>query len=254
MKKELEIKNLYKSFGDLEVLKGVSLSVDKGEVLSIIGASGSGKSTLLRCVNMLEIPQSGTLYFQDSEVDFSAVSSGKVRAREVNLLRTKIGMVFQSFNLWPHLSVIENITEAPVQVLGKSKDEAISTAERLLNKVGLKDKRNQHPSNLSGGEQQRVAIARALAMNPEIMLFDEITSALDPELVGEVLDLIKQLADEGMTMLIVTHEMGFARHVSHRTAFFHKGIIAEIGLSQKVLSSPQNPETQSFLDRVLYHV
>lgn len=251
---ELELTDIRKSFGDLEVLKGISLSVEKGEVISIIGASGSGKSTLLRCVNMLEIPQSGTMRFRDSQVDFASVSSGKVAESNVNMLRTKIGMVFQSFNLWPHLTVLENVTEAPVQVLGKSKDQAIADAELLLNKVGLIEKRDDRPASLSGGQQQRVAIARALAMNPEIMLFDEVTSALDPELVGEVLDLMKQLAEEGMTMLVVTHEMGFARHVSHRTAFFHQGVIAEMGPSKSVLSSPENPETLNFLDRVLNHI
>ena len=163
-------------------------------------------------------------------------------------------MVFQSFNLWPHLSVIENVTEAPIQVLGMAKDEAVSLAEDLLGKVGLSEKRDAGPFSLSGAQQQRIAIARALAMHPQIMLFDEVTSALDPELVGEVLDLMKQLAEEGMTMLVVAHEMGFARHVSHRTAFFHQGVIAEMGQSENLLSSPQNIETRNFLDRVLNHV
>ncbi|WP_282604337.1 amino acid ABC transporter ATP-binding protein [Pelagibius sp. Alg239-R121] len=251
---ELELADLHKSFGSLKVLRGVTLSVHKGEVLSIIGASGSGKSTLLRCVNLLETPESGRMEFFGQSLDFADVACGRTRESDKERLRTKIGMVFQSFNLWPHLTVLENVIEAPVHVTGMPKDEAIDTAEKLLAKVGLSEKRNAWPSTLSGGQQQRVAIARALAMQPRIMLFDEVTSALDPEMVGEVLDLMKQLAEEGMTMLVVTHEMGFARHVSHRTAFFHKGEIAEIGPSRSVLGSPQNPETQQFLNRVLNHI
>lgn len=251
---ELEINHVRKSFGSNEVLKDVSLSIGKGEVLSIIGASGSGKSTLLRCINLLEIPQSGHMVFKGETIDFVDVNKGRIKQSKINRLRTRVGMVFQSFNLWPHLSVLENVAQAPVHVLGKPAQEANEQAEILLGKVGLADKRDERPSSLSGGQQQRVAIARALAMQPDIMLFDEVTSALDPELVGEVLDLMKQLAEEGMTMLVVTHEMGFARHVSHRTAFFHQGHIAEIGRSKDVLSAPENPETRQFLDRVLNHI
>lgn len=251
---ELQINHVRKSFGSNEVLRDVSLSIAKGEVLSIIGASGSGKSTLLRCINLLEIPQSGQMVFKGETIDFVDVSKDRIKQSEINRLRTRIGMVFQSFNLWPHLSVVENVSQAPVHVLGKSEKDAKEQAEILLGKVGLAEKRDERPSSLSGGQQQRVAIARALAMQPDIMLFDEVTSALDPELVGEVLDLMKQLAEEGMTMLVVTHEMGFARHVSHRTAFFHQGRIAEIGPSEDLLSTPRNPETQQFLDRVLNHI
>lgn len=251
---ELELKDVHKSFGPLKVLKGVSLSVKQGEVLSIIGASGSGKSTLLRCINLLETPQSGQMSFQGKSLDFAQAARGRKSARSIEHLRTQVGMVFQSFNLWPHLTVLGNVIEAPIHVLGKSRDEAVATAEALLSKVGMSEKRDAWPSSLSGGQQQRVAIARALAMNPKIMLFDEVTSALDPEMVGEVLDLMKQLADEGMTMLVVTHEMGFARHVSHRTAFFHQGEIAEIGPSEDVLAHSTHPETKRFLNRVLNHI
>lgn len=249
----LELTDVRKSFGAVEVLKGVSLSVQEGEVLSIIGASGSGKSTLLRCVNMLETPDSGHLRFFDRQIDYADVAGGKVKPAQLNFLRRSVGMVFQSFNLWPHRTVLENITEAPIRVRGDSPAEAKVAAEALLNKVGLIEKRDAYPSSLSGGQQQRTAIARALAMQPKIMLFDEVTSALDPELVGEVLDLMQQLAEEGMTMLVVTHEMGFARHVSHRTAFFHKGEIAEIGPSAKVLTDSDSLETRKFLNRVLHH-
>ena len=251
---DLELTDVHKSFGDLKVLKGVSLSVAKGEVLSIIGASGSGKSTLLRCINLLETPQSGQMMFLGKSLDFRDISRGKTRESDKESLRTQVGMVFQSFNLWPHLTVLENVIEAPIQVSRVPRSEALAHAEALLEKVGMSDKRDAWPSNLSGGQQQRVAIARALAMKPAIMLFDEVTSALDPEMVGEVLDLMKQLADEGMTMLVVTHEMGFARHVSHRTAFFHEGEIAEIGPSEQVLAHSRHPETQRFLNRVLNHI
>lgn len=250
----LELTDVRKSFGALEVLKGVSLSVQNGEVLSIIGASGSGKSTLLRCVNLLETPDSGRFRFADRQIDYADVVRGKIKPAQLNFLRRSVGMVFQSFNLWPHRTVLENITEAPIRVRGDPPAAAKAAAEALLQKVNLIEKRDAYPSSLSGGQQQRVAIARALAMQPKIMLFDEVTSALDPELVGEVLDLMQQLAEEGMTMLVVTHEMGFARHVSHRTAFFHKGEIAEIGPSAKVLSDADSIETRKFLDRVLHHV
>ncbi len=250
----LELTDVRKSFGALQVLKGVSLQVREGEVLSIIGASGSGKSTLLRCVNLLETPESGHIRSFESEINYADVTRGKVKAAQMTALRRSTGMVFQNFNLWPHLSVLRNITEAPIRVRGDAPTKAKQDAEALLNKVGLYDKKDAMPFSLSGGQQQRVAIARALAMRPRIMLFDEATSALDPEMVGEVLDLMRKLAEEGMTMLVVTHEMGFARHVSHRTAFFHMGEIVEIGPSERVLTRSENVETRKFLDRVLNHV
>ena len=250
----LELSDVRKSFGDREVLRGVSLSVERGEVLSIIGASGSGKSTLLRCINLLEVPQAGRLRFLDQEIDYAEVSRGRVRQAAYARLRQRIGMVFQSFNLWPHMTVRQNVTEGPVQVLGLDPETADRRAGSILAKVGLADWIDAWPATLSGGQQQRVAIARALAMEPEMMLFDEVTSALDPEMVGEVLDLMRQLAEEGMTMLVVTHEMGFARHVSRRTAFVHDGDILEIGPSEQVMSAPEHVETRRFLDRVLHHL
>ena len=250
----LELTGICKSFDERVVLRDVSLAVERGEVLSIIGASGSGKSTLLRCINLLEIAQSGRLRVLDQTFDYADISRGRLRQADYATLRQKIGMVFQSFNLWPHLSVRANVTEGPLRVLGLERAEAEERAETILAKVGLRDKIDAWPATLSGGQQQRVAIARALAMRPQLMLFDEVTSALDPEMVGEVLDLMKQLADEGMTMLVVTHEMGFARHVSNRVAFVQDGQIAEIGPSQQVMSEPQNPETRRFLDRVLNHI
>ena len=250
----LKLREVEKSFGSNRVLRGVSLDVEKGEVLSIIGASGSGKSTLLRCINLLETAEAGKMTFFDNDLDFADVAADRLPSRIRENLRRRIGMVFQSFNLWPHLSVIENVIEAPIRVNGVAKKEAVAKAEALLQRVGMIEKRDARPSSLSGGQQQRVAIARALAMDPEIMLFDEVTSALDPEMVGEVLDLMQGLASEGMTMLVVTHEMGFARHVSHRTAFFHQGQIAEIGPSEEVLANSRNPETRKFLDKVLDHI
>lgn len=250
----LELKSVVKSFGSNRVLNSVSLTVAAGEVLSIIGASGSGKSTLLRCINLLEVPDSGEVIFLDERIRFTDAVRHRIRGGTKERLRRRIGMVFQSFNLWPHLSVLENVIEAPIRVAGLSRNVAVQKAEALLAKVGLSEKINASPNSLSGGQQQRVAIARALAMEPKVMLFDEVTSALDPEMVGEVLNLMQTLASEGMTMLVVTHEMGFARHVSHRTAFFHKGQIAEIGPSEQVLGRPEHPETQRFLDRVLNHV
>ena len=251
---ELQLRDLDKSFGPNHVLRGVSLEVEKGEVLSIIGASGSGKSTLLRCINLLEVPEAGHMTFLGEELDFADAAANRLKRGTKESLRRRIGMVFQSFNLWPHLSVLENVTEAPIRVSRVPRQQAVDKAEHLLKKVGLEEKISATPNSLSGGQQQRVAIARALAMDPKIMLFDEVTSALDPEMVGEVLNLMQTLASEGMTMLVVTHEMGFARHVSHRTAFFHQGVIAEMGPSKDVLSSPQNAETKQFLDRVLNHI
>lgn len=251
---ELQLDGVEKSFGSNHVLKGVSLQVEKGEVLSIIGASGSGKSTLLRCINLLEVPEAGRMSFLGQDLDFADAAANRLPRGMKEKLRRHIGMVFQSFNLWPHLSVLENVIEAPIRVSGVSRSEAIEKAEHLLRKVGLEDKMDAAPNSLSGGQQQRVAIARALAMDPQVMLFDEVTSALDPEMVGEVLNLMQTLASEGMTMLVVTHEMGFARHVSERTAFFYQGVIAEMGPSKDLLSNPQSAETKQFLDRVLNHI
>ncbi|HLV03134.1 amino acid ABC transporter ATP-binding protein [uncultured Georgenia sp.] len=239
----IEIVGLRKSFGDNEVLKGIDLTVHTGEVLCIIGPSGSGKSTLLRSVNRLEEPTGGSLRVDgvdilDPDCDIDAV-------------RTKIGMVFQQFNLFPHLDVMGNLTIAQRRVLRRSKGEAVQTARAMLERVGLSDKATAYPSQLSGGQQQRVAIARALSMNPDMMLFDEPTSALDPELVGEVLDVMKLLAAEGMTMMVVTHEMGFAREMGDRLVFMDGGVIVEEGVPVEVLSSPQHARTQAFLSKVL---
>ena len=247
----MEIKNINKSFGDLEVLKGIDLEIEEGETVVIIGASGSGKSTLLRCINFMEMPDSGEIILNGNRV-------GKLRGKgkkpkivyqesELCRLRTKIGMVFQQFNLFPHMTVLGNVIEGQVSVLKKKKTDAIEIAKRQLKRVGLLDKIDQYPSHLSGGQQQRVAIARALAMSPQIMLFDEVTSALDPELVGEVLATIRSLSDEGMTMLLVTHEMGFAYHVSDRVLFFDEGRIYEQGKPKDILLSPKRKRTKEFL-------
>jgi polar amino acid transport system ATP-binding protein len=239
----IEIQNVEKSFGSLKVLDGVSLSVDKGEVLSIIGGSGSGKSTLLMCINGLEAIQGGRI----------TVDGTEVHAKDTNLnqLRQKIGIVFQQWNAFPHLTVLENVTLALRKVLKKSKAEAEAIAIKQLEHVGLGDKLKAFPGKLSGGQQQRMAIARALAMEPKYMLFDEVTSALDPQLVGEVLDTMRLLAREGMTMIVVTHEMAFAREVSDRVAFFKSGKIHEIGSPQQIFENPQMPETKAFLNSVL---
>jgi polar amino acid transport system ATP-binding protein len=243
----IRLVDLKKSFGKTEVLRGVSLDVARGEVIAIIGASGSGKSTLLRCINLLEPPSEGELWFDQEQIDY-----GRIDRRRLRRLRSQIGMVFQSYNLWPHMTVLENVIEAPVTVKGLAKPAAIARAEELLARIGLAEKRHDYPSRLSGGQQQRVAVVRALAMAPKAMLFDEVTSALDPELVGEVLDLLGELAHEGMTMLVVTHEIAFARDVSNRTFFVDQGVIAEAGPSQKMLSQPQNERTRQFLRRVLH--
>ena len=248
----LRLDGIRKSFGSVEVLKGVTLSVKRGEVLAIIGASGSGKSTLLRCCNLLEIPTSGTIAFEGRPVDYVDKGPFWRRGARLRELRTSIGMVFQSYNLWPHMTVLQNVIEGPIQIKGVARSQAVAEAEALLANIGLAEKRNEFPARLSGGQQQRVAIVRALAMQPKMMLFDEVTSALDPELVGEVLDLMRSLAQQGMTMLVVTHEMGFARHVSHRVAFVHGGEIAEIDSSEQVLTRPQNERTRQFLARVLH--
>ncbi len=235
--------NLKKSYGNLEVLKSIDLQVTEGEVVCLIGPSGSGKSTLLRCLNMLEEVTSGEVVVNDFKLTD--------KKNDINKIRENIGMVFQHFNLFPHLTVLENITLAPVDLKKATPQQAKEKALQLLDRVGLKDKANENPSKLSGGQKQRVAIARALAMNPDIMLFDEPTSALDPEMVGEVLNVIKQLAQEGMTMVIVTHEMGFAREVADRVIFMDNGYIVEEGTPQEIFGNPQNERTKDFLNKVL---
>ena len=238
----IEIKNLKKSFGELEVLKGIDLNIDEGEVVVIIGPSGSGKSTLLRCINFLEEPTSGTV-----EVDGILLNGEE----NINKVREEVGMVFQRFNLFPHMTVLENITLAPVKVRKIEKERAEITAQELLERVGLGDKADAFPNQLSGGQQQRVAIARALAMNPKVMLFDEPTSALDPEMVGEVLDVMKKLAERGMTMVVVTHEMGFAREVGTRLLFVDGGYIVEEGKPREVFENPKEERTKLFLSKIL---
>ncbi len=239
----ITVKNLHKSFGDVHVLTGIDEHIYKGEVVVVIGPSGSGKSTFLRCLNLLEQPTDGEIY-----VDNELITSPQV---DVNKVRQKMGMVFQQFNLFPHLTIMENITLAPVKLKKMTKQEAIKKGEELLERVGLAEKANNYPAQLSGGQKQRVAIARALAMQPEIMLFDEPTSALDPEMVGEVLDVMKELAKSGMTMVVVTHEMGFAREVGTRLLFMDQGVIMEQGKPEDVFSNPQNERTQAFLSKVL---
>jgi ABC-type polar amino acid transport system ATPase subunit len=239
----IEIKNLKKSFGDLEVLKGITETIQDGEIVSIIGPSGSGKSTFLRCINLLEEPTGGEIFINGEEITDPK--------HDINKMREKLGMVFQRFNLFPHKTVLENITLAPINVKGESKAEAEEEARKLLKRVGLLDKADSYPNALSGGQQQRVAIARALAMKPEIMLFDEPTSALDPEMVGEVLAVIRSLTETGMTMLIVTHEMGFAREVSDRVFFVDQGIILEKGTPEDIFLHPKQERTKDFLAKVL---
>ena len=238
----VRIRELHKSFGELEVLRGVDLEVSRGEVVTILGPSGSGKSTLLRCINLLEKPTGGEIWFENTCITDKKTNIHKVRER--------VGMVFQSFNLFPHLSAKQNIILAQKKVLKRSKSEAESIALEQLAKVGLSDRAEYRPSQLSGGQQQRVAIARALAMDPHVMLFDEATSALDPELVRDVLDVMRQLAQGGMTMIVVTHEMGFAREVADRAVFMDEGIIIEQGSPESVFDSPQHPRTQDFLGHI----
>jgi polar amino acid transport system ATP-binding protein len=247
----LQVRDLRKAYGALEVLHGVSLEVAAGEVVAIIGASGSGKSTLLRCLNLLETPTSGGFVFDGEAIDYRGDGMGWKREARLRALRAQVGMVFQSYNLWPHMTVLENIVEAPVLVKKVPKAQAIDEAETLLRRIGLLDKRDVYPSRLSGGQQQRVAIIRSLAMKPKLMLFDEVTSALDPQLVGEVLTLMAELAREGMTMLAVTHEMSFARSVSTRTIFVDRGVVAEEGPSAELFARPRNPRTREFLSRIL---
>ena len=239
----IKVKNLHKSFGDLQVLKGIDEHIKPGEVVVVIGPSGSGKSTFLRCLNLLESVTEGEIY-----VDDELINDPKA---DINLIRQKMGMVFQQFNLFPHLKIIDNITLAPVTLKKMTKEQAEKRALELLDRVGLRDKANDYPASLSGGQKQRVAIARALAMNPEIMLFDEPTSALDPEMVGEVLDVMKDLARDGMTMVIVTHEMGFAREVASRVIFIDQGVIMENGTPEEVFEHPTSERAKAFLSKVL---
>lgn len=243
----LKTNNLHKNFGKLEVLKGITTEIQQGEVVAVIGASGSGKSTFLRCLNLLEEPTSGEVFFKDQNL-----TTKDDKNFNINKVREHIGMVFQHFNLFPNMTVLENITLAPIQVKGKSKEEAEAKAVELLEKVGLLDKKNVYPSTLSGGQKQRVAIARALAMEPDVMLFDEPTSALDPEMVKEVLLVIKDLAKSGMTIVIVTHEMGFAKEVATRVMFIDEGVILEEGTPHEVFNNPKQARTKEFLDKVMY--
>ncbi|MDD1500470.1 ATP-binding cassette domain-containing protein [Agrobacterium sp. CNPSo 3708] len=245
----LAVEDIHKSFGNHEVLKGISLTAKKGDVISIIGSSGSGKSTFLRCINFLETPDSGRVTVNGEEVAVTRKRDGRSVPqswRQVERLRTGLGMVFQSFNLWAHLTVLENVIEAPVHVMGVKRAEAVEKAEALLHKVGLYEKKDAYPAFLSGGQQQRAAIARALCVEPAVMLFDEPTSALDPELVGEVLKVIRDLAEEGRTMLLVTHEMRFARDVSSHVMFLHQGRVEEEGSPQQVFNNPVSARTREF--------
>mgnify|MGYP004540575337 FL=1 len=240
----ISVENLCKSFGELEILKGITENIEKGEKVVIIGPSGSGKSTVLRCLNLLEKPTSGSIIFEGTDITNSS-------EKELNLMRQKMGMVFQHFNLFANLSIINNITLAPVKLKLMTKEEAEAKAEELLKKVGLLDKAYNYPSQLSGGQKQRIAIARSLAMNPDVMLFDEPTSALDPEMVGEVLNIMTELADDGMTMVVVTHEMGFAREVASRVMFMADGVIMEQNPPKEFFENPQNPRLKEFLSKVL---
>ena len=239
----IKTENLQKSFGELNVLTGIDMEIKKGEVVVVIGPSGSGKSTFLRCLNRLEEPTGGKIIFDGTDITDPKCN--------INLHRPKMGMVFQQFNLFPHLTVLRNLTIAPTKLLGEQKQSAEEKAKELLKRVGLGDKANAYPNQLSGGQKQRVAIVRALAMSPEVMLFDEPTSALDPEMVGEVLEVMKELAREGMTMVVVTHEMGFAREVADRVVFMADGVIAEEGTPEQIFANPQNPRTKQFLQKVL---
>jgi polar amino acid transport system ATP-binding protein len=247
------VDDLHKSFGALEVLKGISMTAYEGDVVSIIGASGSGKSTFLRCINLLELPSHGRITVSGEEVRFKPKGKGNLvpaDMRQVERIRTRLGMVFQSFNLWAHMTVLQNVVEAPVHVLKTPKAEARDRAEQILNRVGLWEKRDEYPAFLSGGQQQRAAIARALAIEPSVMLFDEPTSALDPELVGEVLKVIRDLADEGRTMILVTHEMKFARDVSSNVIFLHQGLVEEQGPPKRVFFEPASERCKNFVSSV----
>jgi len=249
-RKVIEIVDLHKRFGALEVLKGVSLTASQGDVIAILGSSGSGKSTLLRCINLLETPDAGRVMIDGEDIPLVRKRNGRMAphdARQVDRIRASLGMVFQNFNLWGHLTILENVIEGPVHVQKKPRAEAVAEAEAWLDKVGLADKRHQYPAHLSGGQQQRAAIARALAMRPKVMLFDEPTSSLDPELVGEVLRVIRSLAQEGRTMLVVTHEIAFAREVSNRVIFLDAGAVAEDGAPSDVFHKPKSGRFQTFL-------
>lgn len=239
----IEVKELKKSFGKLQVLRGISEKVEEQEVVCVIGPSGSGKSTFLRCLNLLEEPTGGEVFLDGEKINDPGV--------DIDKIREKLGMVFQNFNLFPHMTVLDNITLAPIKVKGKNKAEAEERAMKILETVGLSDKASSFPASLSGGQKQRVAIARALAMEPEVMLFDEPTSALDPEMVGEVLNVMKKLAEEGMTMVIVTHEMGFAREVADRVLFIDQGVVMEQGTPEELFGTPKNERTKNFLSKVL---
>ncbi|MDU5082929.1 amino acid ABC transporter ATP-binding protein [uncultured Tissierella sp.] len=239
----IKVKNLYKKFGNLDVLKGIDEDIKKGEVVVIIGPSGSGKSTFLRCLNLLENPSSGDIMFEGKSITD--------KNTDINKVREKMGMVFQQFNLFPHLTVLENITIAPIKVKNIASEEAEKIAMSLLKRIGLEDKAYNYPNQLSGGQKQRIAIIRALAMSPDLMLFDEPTSALDPEMVGEVLDVMQSLAKDGMTMIVVTHEMGFAKEVGDRVIFMDDGRIVETGTPDKIFNNPEHPRTQDFLRKVI---
>ncbi|MGO1246042.1 MAG: ABC transporter ATP-binding protein [Oceanisphaera sp.] len=252
-KAALEISGLHKHYGELEVLKGIDLTALNGDVISIIGASGSGKSTFLRCINLLEIPSAGAVRLHGELIEMRTRKGGKrepVSMRQVERIRSRLAMVFQGFNLWSHMTILENIIEVPIHVLKVPKKEAIEKAEALLQKVGLYDKRSAYPNHLSGGQQQRAAIARALAVDPEVMLFDEPTSALDPELVGEVLGVMRNLAEEGRTMLVVTHEMSFAKEVSNQLVFLHQGVVEEQGDPKQVFANPSSERFKQFISSV----
>lgn len=242
----IEIKNISKNFGKNEVLKNVNVTINKGDKVVIIGPSGSGKSTLLRCINLLELPNSGSIYFEGNEITDKKC--------DINKIRQKMGMVFQNFNLFPHLTVLENITLAPIKLKLQTREEAEKNAIKLLERIGLSDKKDVYPGKLSGGQKQRIAIIRSLAMNPEIMLFDEPTSALDPEMIGEVLNLMKQLAEEGMTMVVVTHEMSFAKSVANRVLFIDHGQILEENNPQDFFLNPSNERLKEFLSTILYKI
>ena len=246
----LEIRGLHKRFGEHEVLRGIDLTARQGDVISIIGSSGSGKSTFLRCINLLEVPDAGSIRVHGEELRLRTRRDGAREAADrgqLQRIRTRLAMVFQSFNLWSHMTILENVIEAPVQVLGTPKRAAVEQAEALLQKVGMYERRDYYPAHVSGGQQQRAAIARALAMEPEVMLFDEPTSALDPELVGEVLAVMRALAEEGRTMLVVTHEMGFARDVSSEVVFLHQGAVEEAGPPATLFGAPRSERVRQFL-------
>jgi polar amino acid transport system ATP-binding protein len=239
----LRLEEVHKSFGRLEVLKGLDLAMEPHEVVALIGASGSGKSTLLRCINLLEVIDRGRILLRGEDVSRRGI--------DVNAVRRRVGIVFQAFNLFPHMSVLRNISLGPMEALGKSRQKAETDAVRLLERFGLADKKDEYPDRLSGGQQQRVAIIRALAMDPEIMLLDEVTSALDPELIAEVLEVIRELAERGMTMILATHEMGFARDIARRVCFLDDGVILEEGPPDRIFSEPEHPRTRQFLQRII---